>query len=161
MNCFFEVLKVDLLSKFGSDQFKFLTTPVGDQVIEAPKEVTHALLQYLKEYARFDFLMDVCGVDYPNRAKRFDVVYHLFNSTDYSRLRVKTQVAENESVMTATNIWIGADWFEREAYDMFGINFLNHPDLRRMYMMEEFEYYPLRKDYPLMGLPGAIQLPKK
>lgn len=142
-----EVLKSDLISKFGANQFKCVTTPVGDQVIEAPKEVVHALLQYLKEYAHFDFLMDVCGVDYPERAKRFDVVYHLYNSTNATRLRLKAQVAEGESIPTATNIWLGADWFEREAYDMFGIVFDGHPNLRKILTHHQFVGHPLRKDY--------------
>ena len=93
-----EILKSDLSLKFGSNEFKFLTTAVGDYVIEATKETTPALLRYLKEYAGFNFLMDVCGVDFPNREKRFDVVYHLFNSKDFSRLRVKTQLAVGEAV---------------------------------------------------------------
>ena len=86
----FEVLKLDLTTKFGSESFKFVTTPVGDDVIECNKETVPALLRYLKEYAHFNFLMDVCGVDYPVRAKRFDVVYHLFSTKDFRRLRVKT-----------------------------------------------------------------------
>lgn len=142
-----EVLKTDLATKFGSQIFQFSTTPVGDHVIEAPKEVVHALLQYLKEYAGFDFVMDVCGVDYPTRTKRFDVVYHLFNSVNYSRVRVKTPLAENESIPTATNIWKGADWFEREAFDMFGIRFDGHPNLRKILTHHQFVGYPLRKDY--------------
>ena len=140
-----ETLKSDIQAKFGSEQFKFLTTPVGDHVIEARAPATHALLQYLKEYAAFDFLMDVCGVDYPNREKRFDVVYHLFNSTNNSRLRVKSQVSE--VIATATNIWVGADWFEREAYDMFGIIFDGHPNLRKILTHHQFGGHPLRKDY--------------
>jgi NADH-quinone oxidoreductase subunit C/D len=142
-----EVLKNDLVAKFGSEQFKFTISPVGDNVIEAPKVSFHALLQYLKEYAGFDFLMDVCGVDYPNRAKRFDSVYHLFNSKDFSRLRVKVQLAENESIATVTNIWLSADWFEREAFDMFGIVYDGHPNLRKILTHHQFVGHPLRKDY--------------
>ncbi len=142
-----EILKSDLSLKFGSNEFKFLTTAVGDYVIEATKETTPALLRYLKEYAGFNFLMDVCGVDFPNREKRFDVVYHLFNSKDFSRLRVKTQLAVGEAVGTATTIWKGADWFEREAYDMFGILFDGHPNLRKILTHHQFVGHPLRKDY--------------
>lgn len=142
-----EVLRSDILTKFGTDEFKFLTTSVGDHVIEVNKSSTLALLRYLKEYAGFDFLMDVCGVDFPIRAKRFDVVYHLFNSKDFSRLRVKTHLSEGESIGTATGIWKGADWFEREAYDMFGIVFSGHPNLRKILTHHQFVGYPLRKDY--------------
>lgn len=142
-----EVLKNDLLSKFGADSLSCTTTPVGDHVIESPKVVVHALLRYLKEYAGFDFLIDVCGVDYPARAKRFDVVYHLFNSKDFSRVRVKVQLADGEATNTATDIWLGADWFEREAYDMFGIVFQGHHNLRKILTHHQFVGHPLRKDY--------------
>lgn len=142
-----EVLKADLSAKFGVNEFKFFRTPVGDNVIEASKEVTPALLRYLKEYAGFNFLMDVCGVDFPQRAKRFDVVYHLFNAKDFSRLRVKAQLADGESIKTATTIWKGADWFEREAYDMFGLKFEGHPNLRKILTHHQFAGHPLRKDY--------------
>ena len=142
-----EILKSDLTAKFGVDFFKFSTTPVGDHVVEASKENIPALLKYLKEYAGFNFLMDVCGADYPTRAKRFDVVYHLFSSSDSRRLRVKTQLSEGESVQTATTIWKAADWFEREAYDMFGIVFQGHANLRKILTHHQFVGHPLRKDY--------------
>lgn len=119
----------------------------GDDVIIAPKEAVGNILRYLKNQQSFDFLMDVCGVDYPERAKRFDVVYHLFSSKTYRRIRVKTQLAEGESVETATTIWKGADFFEREAYDMYGILFSGHPNLRRILCHHEFKGHPLRKDY--------------
>lgn len=140
-------LKSDISVKFGDNAFKFSTTPAGDHVVEAPKESVTALLRYLKEYGGYNFLMDVCGVDYPAREKRFDVVYHLFGSIDSRRLRVKTQVAEGESVATATTIWKGADWFEREAFDMFGIKFSGHPNLRKILTHHQFVGHPLRKDY--------------
>ncbi len=143
----FEILKNDISAKFGGLPFQFSTTPVGDDVIECSKESVPALLQYLKEYANFNFLMDVCGVDYPARTKRFDVVYHLFSTKDFRRLRVKTQLAEGESVGTATTIWKGADWFEREAFDMFGIKFSGHPNLRKILTHHQFVGHPLRKDY--------------
>jgi NADH-quinone oxidoreductase subunit C/D len=142
-----QLLRADLISKFGANHFHFSTTPVGDHVIEVAKDSSRALLQYLKEYAHFDFLMDVCGVDYPTRAKRFDVVYHLFSSKTFGRLRVKAQVGEGESIATATTIWIGADWFEREAFDMFGIRFEGHPNLRKILTHHQFAGHPLRKDY--------------
>jgi NADH-quinone oxidoreductase subunit C/D len=142
-----ENLKQDIITKFGDDKITLVVSPVGDYVLEAPKNIIPAVLRYLKEYAGFAFLMDVCGVDYPNRAKRFDVVYHLFNMNDASRLRVKTQVADGESVESVIKIWKGADWFEREAYDMFGIRFDGHPNLRRLLTHHQFVGHPLRKDY--------------
>jgi NADH-quinone oxidoreductase subunit C/D len=142
-----ENLKQDIITKFGDDKITLVLSSVGDYVLEAPKDIIPAVLRYLKEYAGFAFLMDVCGVDYPNRAKRFDVVYHLFNMNDASRLRVKTQVADGESIESVIKIWKGADWFEREAYDMFGIRFDGHPNLRRILTHHQFVGHPLRKDY--------------
>lgn len=142
-----ENLKQDITAKFGAENLKFLTTPQSENVIECPKTLIIPILRYLKEYVGFDFLMDVCGVDYPNREKRFDVVYHLYKSQDSSRLRIKVALAENESVETATHIWKGADWFEREAYDMFGIRFDGHANLRRILTHHQFIGHPLRKDY--------------
>lgn len=142
-----DLLKSDLTTKFGDGVFQFSTTPVGDHVIQTTKENIPALLKYLKEYAGYNFLMDVCGADYPTRAKRFDVVYHLFSSVDSKRLRVKTQLAEGESVATATTIWKSADWFEREAFDMFGVQFHGHPNLRKILTHHQFVGHPLRKDY--------------
>ncbi|MBL7542300.1 MAG: NADH dehydrogenase (quinone) subunit D [Bdellovibrionaceae bacterium] len=141
-----EELKSDLDKHFNTNQYRFLHA-VGDDVLEIPKDDVAAILRHLKLNQKFDFLMDVCGADYPDREKRFDVVYSLFSSRDGRRLRVKTQVAEGEHVETATKLWKGADWFEREAYDMFGIRFQGHPNLRKILTHHQFQGHPLRKDY--------------
>jgi len=141
-----ENLKQLLAGKFKIENYKFIHA-VGDDVLEVPKEDVPNLLMFLKETGTFDFLMDICGVDYPTRDKRFDVVYNLFSSKDNSRLRIKAQVGEGESIGTALNAWRGADWFEREAYDMFGIKFEGHPNLRRILTHHQFVGHPLRKDY--------------
>ncbi len=110
----------------------------------------------------FDSLRDICGVDYYRPDERFEVVYNLYSLPHNMRLRIKVRVEESDArVPSVTEVWPTADWHEREAYDMIGIRFDNHPDLRRIYMPEEFEYYPLRKDFPLMGIPGSLQLPRK
>lgn len=96
----------------------------------------------------FPFLMDVCAVDYPERDKRFDVVYHFANYTTNERLRVKTRVSEDESLASVTSVYRSANWFEREAFDLFGIRFTGHPNLRRILCHEDFVGHPLRKDYP-------------
>jgi NADH-quinone oxidoreductase subunit C len=89
-------------------------------------------------------------------------VYNIFSIKHNFRLRLKAGVDESDgSVDSVSSVWQAANWHERETYDMYGIKFNNHPDLRRMYMPEEFEYYPLRKDFPLMGIPGSLPLPKK
>jgi len=143
----FVTLQQDINAKFGDGVFKFSTSPVGDHVVDASVETVSALLRYLKEYAGYNFLMDVCGVDYPTREKRFDVVYHLFGSSDSRRLRVKVAIRDGEPVPTAITIWKSADWFEREAYDMFGIKFSGHPNLRKILTHHQFVGHPLRKDY--------------
>jgi NADH-quinone oxidoreductase subunit C/D len=145
-----ETLKTELTarlsSKIAMDGFKFYTA-FGDDVLEIPKAHIVPVLRYLRESDRFDFLMDICGVDYPARAKRFDVVYHLFSSKDSSRLRIKCQVGEGESIHSVLSVWKGADWFERETYDMFGIIFEGHPNLRKILTHHQFVGHPLRKDY--------------
>jgi NADH-quinone oxidoreductase subunit C len=96
-------------------------------------------------------LTDLCGADYPSREKRFDVVYHLLSPRHVRRIRVKVQVDEVTPVPSAIPVFPGANWFEREAYDMYGILFADHPDLRRLLTDYGFQGYPLRKDFPLTG----------
>jgi NADH-quinone oxidoreductase subunit C len=99
----------------------------------------------------FDFLTDLTAVDYPTRPKRFDVVLHLYSMTQNHLLRVKAAVAENETIGSVVPVWKTANWLERETYDMFGVVFEGHPDLRRILLPEDWEGFPLRKDYPLGG----------
>jgi NADH-quinone oxidoreductase subunit C len=130
--------------------------------ISIPKEKLLDVCKVLRDDLQFDQLRDVVGVDRFTKNDRFECIYNLYSTTNKNRLFINVKLdSKNPEVESLYPIWQSADWAEREAYDMFGINFKNHPDLRRMYMMEEFRYYPLRKDYPLMGLPGAVQLPKK
>ena len=100
---------------------------------------------------RFTILLDLCGVDWPEREQRFDVVYHLLSLTQNQRLRVKVMTDEDTPVPSVTSVFPGADWFEREAYDLYGILFTGHPDLRRILTDYGFEGHPLRKDFPLTG----------
>ena len=141
-----ETLKSDLAQSRDISKYQF-NHAFGDDVVVAPKEDIVPLLRYLKENDKFDFLMDVCGVDWPNRTPRFDVVYHLFNSKNSARLRIKVAVGDGEAVDSVIGVWKGADWFEREAYDMFGIVFKGHPNLRRILTHHQFVGHPLRKDY--------------
>ncbi|PWU20718.1 MAG: NADH-quinone oxidoreductase subunit C [Bdellovibrio sp.] len=143
---YLEPLKKDLSHRFKIEAYHFLHA-FGEDIIVAPKEDIVPLLQFLRDNKYFDFLMDVCGVDYPNRQPRFDVVYHLFNSKNGRRLRIKVGVAEGDSLDSVMSVWRGADWFEREAYDMFGIVFRGHPNLRRILTHHQFVGHPLRKDY--------------
>ena len=111
------------------------------------------VLQFLRDdpLCKFSVLIDLCGVDYPSRAKRFDVVYHLLSMHNNMRVRVKAAIAEENTIPTVTSVYPAADWFEREAFDMYGIVFSGHPDLRRILTDYNFEGYPLRKDFPLTG----------
>ncbi|HTP80088.1 MAG TPA: NADH-quinone oxidoreductase subunit C [Bacteroidota bacterium] len=114
-----------------------------------------------KEFS-FDLLADLCGIDMYSPTHRFGVIYNLYSLTNKIRIRLKTFVEEDDPhVRTVTGVWPTANWHERETFDMFGIIFDGHPDLRRIYMPEEFEHFPLRKDFPLMGIPGSLFLPKK
>jgi NADH-quinone oxidoreductase subunit C len=110
----------------------------------------------------FDSLRDVCGADYARPEERFEVVYNLYSLRHNRRLRLKVRVDEAAlTVPSVTSVWTAANWAERETFDMFGIRFDGHPDLRRIYMPPDFEHFPLRKDFPLMGIPGSLPLPRK
>jgi NADH-quinone oxidoreductase subunit C len=112
-----------------------------------------ALCGFLKQdpKLRFNFLSDICGVDFYPQTPRFEVVYHLYSIPFKYRLRLKCKLEEDQSIASVTCIWKTANWHEREAYDMYGIVFEGHPYLKRIYLWEGFEGYPLRKDFPLKG----------
>jgi NADH-quinone oxidoreductase subunit C len=111
------------------------------------------VLTFLRSDAQCQFvsMIDVCGADYPSRARRFEVVYHLLSPRQNVRIRVKAATDEDTPVPSVTGVYPGADWFEREAYDLYGILFSGHPDLRRLLTDYGFEGHPLRKDFPLTG----------
>ena len=121
------------------------------------KDAVHDALLLLRDDTtlRYDMLIDLTGVDWRVRMPRFDVVYQLYSTGNRHRLRVKSGVnalERGDSIATASDLWASANWMERECYDMFGINFAGHPDLRRILLPEDWnEGYPLRKDYPLRG----------
>lgn len=111
------------------------------------------LVEWLRDdpECAFRMLLDICGVDWPKREKRFDVVYHLLSLTKNQRIRLKVQTDEEAAVPSIAQIHPGANWFERETYDMYGVVFSDHPDLRRILTDYGFSGYPLRKDFPLTG----------
>lgn len=123
--------------------------------IVAPAAIVYDVLEFLKASCGFNFLVDICGIDYleyPNARDRFGVVYSLLGTETGERIYVKTMVNDPDPQLKSVYpLWRGADWMEREVYDMFGIQFEGHPDLRRILMPDEFEGFPLRKDYPLRG----------
>jgi NADH-quinone oxidoreductase subunit C len=135
----------------------------GDATAIVPRERLLEVCRFLRDDAelRFDMLVDVTAVDYLGRVPRFEVVYHLYSLSLNHRIRIKVALEETEpSLPSLVPIWAGANWLERETWDMYGIVFAGHPDLRRIYLYEEFQGHPLRKDYPktkrqpLIG-PGA------
>lgn len=113
------------------------------------------VMTILKNEGRFDYLVDITGIDYlhyPNATDRYGVVYALANTETAERVFIKVMLNDpSPEVESVYSLWKGADWMEREVYDMFGVHFVGHPDLRRILMPEGFESYPLRKDYPLRG----------
>ncbi|RWX78840.1 NADH-quinone oxidoreductase subunit C [Neorhizobium lilium] len=125
----------------------------GELTLTAEASAIVPLLTFLRDDPRCGFIsfIDISGVDYPAREKRFDVVYHMLSPRHNSRVRVKIVAGEDEAVPSVYSVYPGADWFEREAWDMYGIIFDGHPDLRRILTDYGFEGHPLRKDFPLTG----------
>ncbi|MFN0159044.1 MAG: NADH-quinone oxidoreductase subunit C [Bacteroidota bacterium] len=136
----------------------------GDLTVQIKKQDIVPVCQFLKSDPElgFDMVIDLCGVDMYRPEGRFEIIYNLYSLKNKAYVRLKVLVDEDHPVVdSVTGVWSGANWHERETFDMFGVKFTGHPDLRRMYMPEDFEYYPLRKDFPLMGIPDSIPLPRK
>jgi NADH-quinone oxidoreductase subunit C/D len=145
---FNETLSRRLAEKFpgAGIKFKQSTKHKDEDVLELQSD---SVLEVTRELQKsYPFLMDVCGVDYPGRDERFDVVYHLADPEKKHRLRLKTRVVDGGGVPSVTPVYKSANWFERETFDMFGVRFEGHPNLRRILCHEDFVGYPLRKDYP-------------
>ena len=123
----------------------------GELTLTAPANRIVQALTQLRDQFGFEQLIDLCGVDYPDRVQRFDVVYHLLSLTKNRRIRIKVQTDEDTPVPTVTGVYPCADWFEREAFDMYGVFFEGHPDLRRILTDYGFHGHPLRKDFPMTG----------
>ncbi|MEJ5019111.1 NADH-quinone oxidoreductase subunit C [Ochrobactrum vermis] len=125
----------------------------GELALSVPAASIISVLTFLRDDVQCQFvnLTDISGVDYPQRAKRFDVVYQLMSPRQNQRIRIKVQADEDTLVPSAVSVFVGAEWYEREAYDMYGILFSGHPDLRRILTDYGFEGHPLRKDFPLTG----------
>jgi NADH-quinone oxidoreductase subunit C len=125
----------------------------GELTLDVAADQIVPVLTFLRDdpSCKFTTLIDICGADYPERAKRFDVVYHLLSMQLNHRVRLRLQIDEQAQVASVTGIFPCADWFEREAFDMYGILFSGHPDLRRLLTDYGFQGYPLRKDFPLSG----------
>ncbi|RTL50487.1 MAG: NADH-quinone oxidoreductase subunit C [Sphingobacteriales bacterium] len=147
-----EIIQQKLQEKFG-DQVSNFETPFGLLSFQSPKEMNLKILQFLYEDAtlQFTFLTDLCAVHYPdNTGKELAVVYHLHNLKENIRIRYKVFTGiQQPDVFTATKLFEAANWMERETYDFFGVNFIGHPNLKRILNVDEMDYFPLRKEYPL------------
>lgn len=132
---------------------------VGDWTIVVPASRLLEVAAYLRDTpgAEFDFCSDVTAIDWPPRDARFDVIHCLYSTRQRHRVRVKVRAALDEAVPSVTSVWPAANWLEREVFDMFGIRFDGHPDMRRILMPDTWQGHPQRKDYPLEG-PGELLL---
>jgi NADH-quinone oxidoreductase subunit C len=147
-----EIIKSRLIEKFGEEVSNF-QEPYGLLSFEAPKEMNLKVLNFLydDEELKFRFMTDLCGVHYPDKKrKELAVVYHLHNLADNIRIRfnVFTDI-DQPDIYTASGLFSAANWMERETYDFYGVNFVGHPNLKRILNVEEMDYFPMRKEYPL------------
>ena len=145
-------IKQNLIAKF-CDQVTAFTEPYGMLTFEAPKELNLKVLNYLydEDTLKFRFLTSLCGVHYPDQVGReLAVVYHLHNLTDNVRIRFKVFTSvTSPDIYTATGLFSASNWLERETYDYYGINFVGHPNLKRILNVDEMDYFPMRKEFPL------------
>ncbi len=138
-----------LKERFGGEITEF-STCLGQNFLVTKPDAVISILETLKLELDFDYLVDVTAVDYPKRAERFDLVYILYSFARNERIRVKTIIADGYTPATAVTVHLAANWLEREVFDMFGIQFAGHPDMRRILLPEEWQGYPLRKEYGIL-----------
>lgn len=142
-----------LQDRFGAEIVEW-KEPWGELTVVVKPEAIVRVCQFLRDEPglEYNFLSSVTGVDLGVETDpRFEVVYHLYSISQHHRIRLKVRVNEDELVPTVTGVWKAADWYERETYDLFGVEFDGHPDLRRIMMPDDYEGHPLRKDFPLRG----------
>ncbi len=126
---------------------------LNETTLLVKKEALKEILAFLKQSAGFEVLMDLTGVDFLEPEKRTKVVYWLHNPTDFDRLRITLYAARDEVIPSVVDLWAGAAWYERELFDLFGVGFEGHPDLKRILMPDDWIGHPLRRDYPLTEQP--------
>ena len=139
----------ELKERFG-DRISETSTYLGQNFLVTKPEAAIPVLEYLKLEADFDYLVDITAVDWPKRPERFDLVYIVYSFARNERLRIKTSIADGFKPETAVGVHLTANWLEREVFDMFGIEFAGHPDMRRILLPEEWQGYPLRKEYGIL-----------
>ena len=128
----------------------------GEHTVRVELGALHDVLEKCRHALGYEMVLDVSSVDHFGDEPRFEVVYEIASVDDSKRLRVKAKVAEDQPVASATDLWAGADWHEREVWDMMGIAFSSHPNLKRILMWEGYPFFPLRKDFPLAGRPSEM-----
>lgn len=138
-----------LKERFG-DQITACSSYLGQNFVVAKPDAVIPILEFLKLEADFDYLVDITAVDYPNRAERFELFYILYSFTRNERVRVKAMIGDGFQPQTAVPVHTGANWLEREVFDMFGIQFAGHPDMRRILLPEEWQGFPLRKEMSII-----------
>ncbi|HYX70802.1 MAG TPA: NADH-quinone oxidoreductase subunit C, partial [Terriglobales bacterium] len=137
-----------LCKRFGSGVQPF--TYLGQNYVIADQSIVAQVLQAMRDEEEFDYCVDVTAVHYPKREKQFDVLWILYSFARNERVRIKAMIAEGESAPSVTSLWETANWLEREVFDMFGIRFEGHPDLRRILLPDGWKGHPLRKDYGII-----------
>jgi len=142
-------LSRELKDRFG-ESISEASTYLGQNFIVVKPDATIPILEHLKLDDDFDYLVDVTAVDWPKRAERFDLVYIVYSFSRNERMRIKTYIPDGFKPRSAVGLHLTANWLEREVFDMFGIEFAGHPDLRRILMPDEWQGYPLRKDYGIL-----------
>jgi NADH-quinone oxidoreductase subunit C len=151
----------DLKKKF-SEKIKEVSVQFGDEILLIERDSLLDIVRFLKDKPySYSMLLDLTCVDYQGQEPRFEMVYHLYSIPNRRRLRIKARLSEKDlRIDSLTSLWKNANWLEREVYDMFGVHFKGHPDLRRIFMYDGFEGHPLRKDFPLRKRQPRIPLRK-
>lgn len=144
------------LSEKFPTAFVSVTEFRGETSVTLKVENLEPVMRWLRDELAYDLLLDASSVDHMGSEPRFEMVYELYSLTTKSHLRIKAAVAEDQEVPTVSHLWPTADWHEREVFDMMGLRFRGHPDLRRILMWDGYPYFPLRKDFPLAGKPSEM-----
>lgn len=138
-----------LQSQYGSG-VQEAQSYLGQNYLVLDSSITHEALQILRDEEEFDYCVDLTAVHYPQREKQFELVWILYSFARNERIRVKTMIADGQSFPTSVDLWVTANWLEREVFDMFGVTFDGHPDLKRILLPDGWKGYPLRKDYGII-----------
>lgn len=141
-----------LLKNHFGDSITEFSSYLGQNFLIVRPEAVNSVLEFLKLEADFDYLVDITAVDYPKRAERFDLIYILYSYSRNERIRVKTMIPDGYRPKSATSVHLAADWLEREVFDMFGIEFDGHPNMKRILLPDEWQGHPLRKDYSILDV---------